>query len=293
MAAMPSVALIISTYNRPVALDRVLDSVSRQRVMPEQVIVADDGSDARTAAVVGAWRSRLGPRLSHVWQPDDGFRLAASRIRAAREAGTDLLVFVDGDCLLRPSIVLEHQRLAEAGCAVAGNRILLSPRLTRAIEAGQADPVAWGIGEWTRARLAGDVERLAPLLTLPGQAWRRLRPVHWLQMRGCNMAIARTDFERVNGFEEQMTGWGFEDSDIAIRLINSGIKVKSGRFATAVLHLWHRELARDDAERNRQRALAARRNGVVLATLGLRERSADERFDPPQAGACAAEGGSA
>ena len=278
---MPSLALILTTYNRPAALDRVLDSVARQRTLPDQVIIADDGSDARTTAVVASWRDRLGAPLRHSWQPDEGFRAAASRNRAAREADADLLLFIDGDCLLRPGVVAEHRRLAEPGCAVAGNRILLSPRLTEAVEQGRVDPVAWGPKDWAKARLLGDVERLWPLVTLPGHAWRRLRPVHWLQMRGCNMAVERKDFERINGFEEHISGWGFEDSDLAIRLINSGVKVKSGRFATAVLHLWHRERARDDAERNRQRALAAKRSGVILADLGLRQRSADERFDPP------------
>ncbi len=50
---MPSVALILTTYNRPAALDRVLHSVARQTSLPEQVIIADDGSDASTTAVVG------------------------------------------------------------------------------------------------------------------------------------------------------------------------------------------------------------------------------------------------
>ena len=165
---MPSVALILTTYNRPAALDRVLDSVARQTVLPEQVIIADDGSDERTTAVVEAWRPRLRTSLHHAWQPDDGFRAAASRNRAARDATTDLLLFVDGDCLLRTGVVAEHRRLAEAGCAVAGNRILLSPRLTEAVEQGLVDPVGWQLGDWVKARLQGDVERLWPLITLPG-----------------------------------------------------------------------------------------------------------------------------
>lgn len=281
---MPSVALIISTYNRPLALDRVLGSVARQQSMPEQVIIADDGSDARTAAVVESWRSSLGPKLHHAWQPDDGFRLAASRNRAARDADADLLVFIDGDCLLRTCVIAEHRRLAEPGCAVAGNRILLSPSLTEAVEQDRVDPVSWQPKDWLRARLEGDVERLWPLVTLPGHGWRRMRARHWLQMRGCNMAILREDFERINGFEERISGWGFEDSDLAIRLINAGAKVKSGRFATAVLHLWHEERARNDAEQNRQRALAAKSNRVILADLGLRQRPLEERFDPPKPG---------
>lgn len=280
---MPSVALIITTYNRPAALDRVLDSVARQSSLPQQVIIADDGSDGRTATVIESWRPRLGTALHHAWQPDDGFRAAASRNRAARDAKADLLLFVDGDCLLRAGVVAEHRRLAEAGCAVAGNRILLSPRLTQQVEQGLVDPVGWGLADWTRVRLRGDVERLWPLITLPGQAWRRMRPTHWLQMRGCNMAVFRDDFERINGFEERICGWGFEDSDLAIRLINAGIRVKSGRFATAVLHLWHQERARDAAEQNRLRALEAKRRQVILADLGLRQRPLEERFDPPVA----------
>jgi glycosyltransferase involved in cell wall biosynthesis len=278
---MPSVALILTTYNRPAALDRVLGSVARQQSLPEQVIIADDGSDGRTTAVINAWRPKLGTALLHAWQPDDGFRAAASRNRAAREATADLLLFVDGDCLLRTCVVAEHRRLAEAGCAVAGNRILLSPRLTQAVEQGLVDPVSWEAADWVKARLQGDVERLWPLINLPGHAWRRLRPTHWLQMRGCNMALFREDFERINGFEERICGWGFEDSDLAIRLINAGVRVKSGRFATAVLHLWHQERSRDDAEQNRQRALAAKRGRVILADMGLRQRPLEERFDPP------------
>ena len=92
----PTVSLIISTYNRPRALDRVLASVARQQEMPLQVLVADDGSGPETVQVVTRWREHLGERLLHCWQPDEGFRLSAARNRAIREARGDLLVFVDG-----------------------------------------------------------------------------------------------------------------------------------------------------------------------------------------------------
>ena len=98
------------------------------------------------------------------------------------------------------------------------------------------------------------------------------------------MAIFRKDFERINGFEERICGWGFEDSDLAIRLINAGVRVKSGRFATAVLHLWHQERSRDAAEQNRQRALESKSRQAILADQGLLQRPRDERFDPPVAG---------
>jgi len=97
------ISLIISTYNRPRTLDRVLASVARQQEMPLQVLVADDGSGPETVQVVACWREHLGERLLHCWQPDEGFRLSAARNRAIREAWGDLLVFVDGDVRLPPA----------------------------------------------------------------------------------------------------------------------------------------------------------------------------------------------
>lgn len=274
-------SLIVTTYNRPAALAAVLASASRLAVRPAEVIVADDGSDARTADLIRRWQPRFGMPLVHVWQPDDGFRAAAARNRAAAKATGELLVFVDGDCLLRPSLIAEHLRLAETGYTVAGNRLLLSPVLTAAIERGEADPLDWRGAQWRAARRRGDVGRVFPLWRLPGHFWRRWRATDWLSFRSCNISLWASDFARVNGFEERIRGWGFEDSDLAIRLLNAGVRIKSGRFATAVLHLWHPESPRDAAEENRQLALDAFRSKRVRAERGLAERGAEDWFEPP------------
>lgn len=279
-------SLIVTTYNRPAALDRVLASVAACGDQPHDVVVADDGSRADTAAVVGRWRETLAPRLPgglhHVWQPDAGFRAAAARNRAAACADGELLVFVDGDCLLRPDFFAQQRRLAEPGWMLAGNRVLATEALTARIESGAENPLAWGPGRWLRARLAGEVNRLDALLRLPDGAWRRRRPRRWEWVRTCNLAVWRADFERVNGFDETFDGWGFEDSDLAIRLINAGVGVKSGRYATALLHLWHRENPRGNAEANRARALQALQSGIIEAARGLRQRDAADVFAPPE-----------
>lgn len=277
----PTVSLIVSTYQRPAALDRVLASVAAQTVLPLQVVVADDGSGLATAEVVARWREQLGERLLHCWQPDEGFRLSASRNRAIRDARGELLVFVDGDCLMRPDFVAEHQRLAESGFATAGNRVLLTEGITRAIEAGQVDPLGWGLWAWLKAWLRGDVNRPWGLLKLPGQAWRRTRGRPWRLFKTCNVALWRDDIIRLNGFEEEIVGWGFEDTDLVLRWFNAGGRLKSGRFGTTVLHLWHREEARHSAERNRERAFMAGTGGVVQARKGLAQRPETDRYTPP------------
>ncbi len=282
---MNRVSLVVTTYNRPAALAVVLASAAALEPAPLEVLVADDGSDARTATVIARARETFPVPLVHVWQPDEGFRAAASRNRAAARARGDLLVFVDGDCLLRPNLLGEHRRLAEPGWTVAGNRVLLGQALTAAIERGEADPLAWDADRWKAARARGDVGRLFPLSTLPGHWWRRLRGRDWKSFRTCNVAIWREDFVGINGFEERIRGWGFEDTDLVLRLLNAGIRIKSGRFATAVLHLWHPESPRDAAQANRRLALDALTDRRVRAELGLAERAAlggADWHEPPQ-----------
>lgn len=278
----PSVSLIISTYQRPEALDRVLASVAAQTVLPLQVLVADDGSGLPTAEVVERWRPVLGERLIHCWQPDEGFRLSASRNRAIRDAEGELLVFIDGDCLMRPDFVFEHQRLAERGFATAGNRVLLAESITKEIEAGRIDPLRWGFGCWLRAWIKGEVNRPWGLIRLPGQWWRRLKGKPWRHFKTCNVALWREDMQQLNGFEEEIVGWGFEDTDLVLRWFNMGGRLKIGKFGTTVLHLWHPEAARHSMDANRKLAFDAGNGGAVAARAGLAQRADTDRYDPPR-----------
>ena len=41
--------------------------------------------------------------------------------------------------------------------------------------------------------------------------------------RGCNFSCWKKDFIIVNGYNEDMVGWGFEDSELSVRLINKGL----------------------------------------------------------------------
>src|SRR6516165_6503589 len=91
------------------------------------------------------------------------------------------------------------------------------------------------------SRRKGEINRLLPLISLPLGPFRRLGGRAWRSARGTNLAIHRSDLDRVDGFDAAYSGWGREDSDIIIRLMRIGIRRKDGRFATTVLHLWHPE----------------------------------------------------
>jgi len=264
------IAVIVTTYNWADALAAVLRGLARQTHRDYEVLVADDGSRPDTGERIAGIAADYPVPLRHLWQADDGFRAAAARNRAVAATDADYLVFLDGDCLVRADFLARHAQLAAPGHLVAGNRVLFSAASSeRVLQQGLAAE-AWSPAQWLGQRLSGGVNRLSSLLRLPPGAWRDRRPERWEGVKTCNLGLWRDAFLAVNGFDERYQGWGYEDSDLTIRLIRNGIKRRDGRFATTVLHLWHREHERAGTDQNLARLHALERGeGAIRAGLGV------------------------
>ena len=275
------ISVIVTTYNRDDALEAVLRSLAGQTDNDFEVVVADDGSGPTTAKLIESWKPRLGRRLVHVWHEDRGFRAAEIRNRATLASRGDYIIFLDGDCIARPDFVAAHRRLAEPGWFVTGNRILLSPDLTAAVLREKLAPERWSFGTFIAHRLGGGVNRMSALLHLPLGPLRRLRQRTWRGARSANLAVWRSDLDRVDGFDAAYHGWGKEDSDIIVRLLRAGVRRKDGSFATGVLHLWHQPADRHRLAEN-ERKLSA-----IVAGDGIR---AERGLSSLKAGAAAAQG---
>lgn len=267
MAALISV--IVTTYNREDALAAVLRSLARQSDADFEVIVADDGSGLATADLIAATKQAFGGRLIHVWHEDRGFRAAEIRNRAILAARGDYVVFVDGDCLMRANFVAAHRSLAEPGWFVTGNRVLLSEKLTARVLRERLAAEEWGAAQWLTERARGGVNRLSALIGLQLGPLRRFEAGNWRGARSCNLAVWRADLEKVDGFDAAYAGWGREDSDLVVRLLRAGVRRKDGRFATGVIHLWHREAKRDALADNERRLERAMGEEAVRAVQGL------------------------
>jgi glycosyltransferase involved in cell wall biosynthesis len=263
------ISVIVTTYNREDALEAVLRSLARQTDVDFEVIVADDGSGQATAALVEAWKAKVGHRVEHVWHQDSGFRAAEIRNRAVLASRGAYVIFLDGDCIVRPDFVAIHRRLAERGAFVTGNRILLSRPLTERVLEQQLSPEIWGCGRWIRERLRGGVNRLSALLHLPLGPLRDLRRDKWQGARSCNLAIWRSDLDKVDGFDADYSGWGKEDSDLILRLLHAGVRRKDGVFATGVIHLWHAEADRAQLSDNERKLDVVAGSDRVRAQRGL------------------------
>ena len=243
----PSISILLATYNWPQALELVLESLNAQTDKDFEVLIADDGSRSDTAQRINAFTKIANFPIQHLWQEDLGFRKTTILNQAIKRARGDYLVFLDGDCITQPDFVARHRDLAQSGYVVTGSRILLGKRLTNdliAPERNLKERFFSSLGHskflLVVKRLAGQLNKCAPLwIKVPDNRWRVYPGFVWKRIKGCNMACWKDDAVRIGGFDESMVGWGHEDADFVFRLQQSGLKRKSGAWATEVLHLDH------------------------------------------------------
>ena len=274
-----TISVVITTHNRPEALEAVVLACFDQDDKNFELIIADDGSTANTRECIERLRALAPVPLQHVWQPDQGFRAAMVRNRGTLAAQGDYIVFLDGDCIPQRDFIARHRQLAQPGHLVSGSRVLLSAGLTARVLARQVRLAPMGLLDKLRYRLAGDINKLPQLLLRWPDLGRARRRFSWRRIKGCNLGVWRADLERVNGFDELFFGWGYEDADLVVRLFHAGIMRKDGAYATEVFHLWHSEAPRDRADSNRRLVLERAANQTIQATRGLREHERDHNQD--------------
>ncbi|MBL0890210.1 MAG: glycosyltransferase family 2 protein [Gemmatimonadaceae bacterium] len=254
-------SLLIATYNWPEALAVVLHAVRAQDVLPDEVLIADDGSGPATQELVARAQQNFPVPLHHVWHEDRGFRAGAIRNQAIARATGDYVLQIDGDIVLHRAAIAAHRRFAQRGSFVQGSRALLSESRTRELlQQGWADPGPFGAGVSHRLN-AWYAPWLAPLSGGTRDTVERIR--------GCHIAFWRDDLLRVNGYDEAYEGWGREDSDLTLRLGHAGVVRRNLKFAAVAYHLWHRQNSRDALDRNSARLTEAARTRRVRAELGI------------------------
>jgi glycosyltransferase involved in cell wall biosynthesis len=268
-----SISVVITTYNRPDALEAVVRACFMQDDKNFEIIIADDGSTANTRACIQALAANAPVPLRHVWQPDAGFRAARARNRGTLAAAGEYIVFLDGDCIPQRDFIARHRALSQPGYLVSGSRILLGKNLTRRVLEQHIDVAATSLATRLGWRVFGEINKVIQLAVRWPDLGRTSRKFSWRRIKSCNLGVWRSDLERVNGFDESFTGWGHEDSDLVVRLFHAGVMRKDGAFATEVFHLWHREAERSQESSNRGVVLERAASKVTQATVGLREHA--------------------
>lgn len=229
------VALIVNTFQKPRHLALVLESIAAQADVAGrfEVIVTDDGSTDATPRLVQDFASRADFPVRFTSRPHDGFRLARNRNAGARLATSDYLLFLDGDCVLPQDHVAAYLERRRPGQALLGYCARLPEDTSASLQPGH-------LGEIDLAALAPPAERRLLARRFRKAGWHNvIRHPTKPRLAGGNCGIWRSDFERVNGYDERFVGWGQEDDDLGLRLRAMGVRLESILDRTWSLHVWH------------------------------------------------------
>jgi len=240
----PSISLMVSTYNWPDALNMCLISIKKQTVLPDEVIIADDGSGPETQSLISEFQKDFPIPLIHVWQKDEGFQLSRIRNKAIATASGSYIIQIDGDLILERHFIEDHIRFSKTTTFVTGTRVQLSASLSEKLIKDESTSVPLFSKDITNF---SNGLRISPLSNLLAE---RYKAHNLTYVRGCNMAFWKADLLKVNGYNEAIVGWGREDSEIAVRLFNSGIKKRVLKFGGVTFHIYHPESPRQHLPEN-------------------------------------------
>ncbi|MCR4288140.1 MAG: glycosyltransferase [Deltaproteobacteria bacterium] len=234
---MPSVSVIIGTYNQLPYLKLCMLSLERQTFGDFEVIVADDGSGPE----VGEWLRTYRPSypVKHLWQEDKGFRKCRILNRVILESKAGYIVFIDADCILARDFLQAHWEHRKENVFLGGRRVMMGVDTSAGVGSGMVvkgyfdGPTLWGVYHSLLGHFKYYEETLRPL--------HRLRRNNRFNLLGCNFSIHKTDLFAVNGFDEdyQSRGGG-EDTDISYRLKAAGKMMESVRYIAIQFHLGHK-----------------------------------------------------
>jgi len=258
-------SVIVTTYNRPDALKRVLDGLLSQTRLPDEIIVADDGSGNPTKSMLQPYLNHTRVRIRHVWQEDIGFRAARIRNMAITESNGDYLILLDGDCIPAKYFVRDHLDLSQKGCFFQGKRVIVNQSVERGFDHNACNSNTILMIHALKKEISNR-HHIFRIPFFPSFTTSKLSGV-----RSCNMGLFRDDIEAVNGFNHDFNGWGREDSELVVRLFKYGLKRKENPFKAICFHLWHYENKRNYLEKNDKILKKAMESESFFCKSGLNE----------------------
>lgn len=227
----PTSSLLISTYNWPQALELILSSVLLQELLPDEILIADDGSKVETKELIDSFRSKFSIPIKHFWQEDKGFRKTLILNEALRNASGDYIIQIDGDIILHPSFIKDHLENCSPGYFIKGSRGRLTEKKSKQIFKTKNIHI--------HSLMSGVKSRINSTRCTLLSPFFHGDPYRTNDLRGCNFAFWKKDFMAVNGYNNDLLSWGHEDIELAARLVNFGVKRKQLKMTAVCFHIHH------------------------------------------------------
>lgn len=244
MKKNPTCSLVTPTYNWTDALELLLLSVLNQSVMPNEVIIADDGSKEDTKLLIEKFQKTFPIPLIHIWHEDNKNQKPKIMNKAIAVSKYDYIIEIDGDIIMNKNFIKDHLNNAEKGFYLFGSRVNIQNKILDNIFKTKKihfNFFSSGIKKRGRTIRIPFMMKFAKIYTERSE-----------KLRGCNMSFWKEDFIKINGFNESLVGWGIDDSEMIQRLHNIGIKGKRLKFSGIAYHIYHKEQSKSHIEINNE-----------------------------------------
>ena len=268
-----SVGIVISTYNNPLWLEKTLWGYENQSFRDFEIIIADDGSGEETKNLITQFKEKGILNISHVWQPDNGFRKSEILNKAILASNAEYLIFTDQDCIPRKDFVQTHLNYAEHGYILSGGYFKLPLNISQGITnedviCEQAFDLQWlrkkGLKRSfknTKLSRCKSFCNFMNIVTPTNASWN-----------GCNSSGWKEDMLKINGFNEDMQ-YGGQDREFGERLFNMGIRSKQIRYSAICLHLYHKRpyKTKETLEKNKSIRKNTRKKKMIQTLNGIKK----------------------
>lgn len=232
-------SIIISTYNSPKWLEKVLIGYNNQSYQFFEIVIADDGSGQETLDLIASIKSKVFYPIVHVWHEDNGFQKSQILNKAIQKCSTPYIIMSDGDCIPRQDFVACHVKHREEGFFLSGGYFMLPMSISKLIsnediKTGRCFDLKWLKHQGLKRTFknfkltaTGFLSWVLNTFTPTNASWN-----------GHNASGWKKDIVSVNGFDERMQ-YGGQDRELGERLFNYGIKSKQLRYSAICVHLDH------------------------------------------------------
>ncbi|MBV8727607.1 MAG: glycosyltransferase family 2 protein [Candidatus Eremiobacteraeota bacterium] len=185
---MTRLSIIIASKDRAGYLDQALRSISEQVGAPSiEVVVVDNGSSDATPQVVERARDAYDFEISYLYEERPN--RAAARNRGISVAQGEIALFVDDDVWLPPGFLDAHDRAHGRRPVAVSGPIINVPTYH---------------------------ERPKPTLANFSRAF----------FCTCNVSVPLSALRDVHGFDQQFHLYGWEDTELGVRLRERGVRSK-------------------------------------------------------------------
>ena len=243
------VSVVCSTYNSEHFLSLVLESLQHQSYKEIELLIADDGSGDRTKKLIDDYRNKSCFHIEHVWHEDLGYRKATIHNNALRKCKGELLIFIDGDCVLSKNFIKDHLSIYEgsknSSYVFMGRRVELGEKLTNSLSIDNLQKKL--LTELSLPLLVSCISKdsrgFGRSFSIKNEFVRKvIKADNVPDLLGCNFSLKKETMNSINGFNEDYKSYWGEDGDIFIRLRNNGCKLIGMKYYAVQYHLYHKRL---------------------------------------------------